>query len=704
MQIAVRIFVLFMFSVLEALPVAGTQIAPNPNLGLIVIAPSESAWNYDDFLNQGTIQVQGYLDNHGQLINAGSLSTTSSGVIYNWAALTNEGSIDVQYYINNYGQLINAGDLSTTGPGVIYNWATLSTLPGSTLSGSVENQWDFQVGGAAQLSGYSEYGTTHVLASGSVDLTGTYANLGGALVVSGSFRNHASDLMLVDYRGSIEVRAGGSFQNDGTISGDATAQPVLNAGTFTNTAGAFLDLSVVNEVGGNLISQGIWQGQSLTNHGTAQLESYGSSHSVDFLGNITNAATGVLDLGYTDLRGSIHNDGLLRLPLGLQLSSLGFTQGVSGLTQIGWSLNSNLDGLTLTGRIQGDPGAILSVYGDTTIAQGAVVSFDSVDSLSELVNQGTLRGDDLWINGRFVNEGNFSGVLRQGQNSTTTNSGHLTLLGFDESAGSVLHNLSGGLVETFDGFYVGRTSVLNEGAWVSQGDAVFSGTNTGTFDHDWGNLFWSDVAQAGRLRIGLQSTAYLDRVSTAPTSVIENEGWLSTDAAGLVGGGTFRQISGDAYVSGPLQQDLIELVGGTVFVAGDYQQASDETLSIQLGPTTHGVLDAVGHVSFLGTIAVDVASPPGVDLGWEFITVLGTSIDISQAFLDFPLITVAPGLRYGLVADVVGLTGGREGLRLTVVVPEAGIAFLLAVSFFALARESARRNSSPRCSVTRRTT
>ena len=642
-----RTLTILILGLLNPLLAAATSLAPNPNPGLIVVRAKESVTNFEDFLNQGTIQVegQGHLINRGVLRSEGTLRTGVDGLITN-----------------------------RTG--------TVLVLPGSMLLGSVDNDADLQIGGTAHLSDYQERGSTHVLASGSLDLATKFAYLQGALNVSGNVHHHEGSLMQANSFGLVDVRAGGNFLNDGTIVGGGAA---VNAGMFSNAAMGTFAIALTNEVAGVVVNRGGWEPPTFTNYGTAQIFPDSNVVINRLTGMTNNKDTGVLELDRITVTGSLHNEGVLRTSGYLEIERTGnFTQAANAETQVVGDLIWISPG-SLEGRILGDPGSALyfQFVDDHAIDRFAEVAFDYISSSqARLINNGVLRAGELSFGTEFQNMGSFEGALTWGRYATVTNGGHLVLFGSDSSSRDHLHNRQGGVVVTSNDYV---SAVTNEGTWISRGDTVLEGASTGVLRaDDWSELSLRDFVQAGQLSVGPNGLVLLREVTTTHSSIIENEGRIIALSGGLVGGGTLRQISGLASLRGPVQQDRIELIGGRLHLGVDYEQGVDETLSIQLTSATTGVVEATGHVSFLGSIEVTVSPEAPLSPGLEWIVVQGADIDISHAAsLSFPDLS-AFGLR--LSADVVVLPDGIEGLRLSVAVPETGTALLLFLGLLGIVR------------------
>ncbi len=218
--------------------------------------------------------------------------------------------------------------------------------------------------------------------------------------------------------------------------------------------------------------------------------------------------------------------------------------------------------------------------------------------------------------------------------------------------------------------------LTNDGRVFSQSSANFTGVNRGVIDHDFGQLNLDQFEQSGQLMIGPSGGAQISNSTTTTSSLIENRGWLdfTTDH---IGSGTLRQISGRTVAYAAFAQDLIELQGGRLEIITDFVLAPDDRLSIQLQPTTAGLLKVRGQASLLGTIDILAPSVGSLTPGLEWFVIEGASLDLSQATIQLADLS-SQGL--SLIAEVITQSGGFDTLRIRVAVPEVQLAGLLALA------------------------
>ena len=401
---------------------------------------------------------------------SGTTATNPSGTttltVTNDGTYTNDGTTgDVTnnasgVFTNNgtTGAVTNAGDFTNSSTGTTGNVTNSGTFNNAGTTGTVNN-----------TGGFANNGTT-----GDVTNNGTFINgatgTTGAVTNAGSFNNYGS-VTTVNNMGVFENKAGGTVNsltyNNHVVRNYGTINSITyQGGSFTNYAGGIVGSINTTQAHGSFNNQGTITGDVTTNSS-----------------NFVNQSTGVVQGTYTN-SGTLQNYGTLGLVVnsGTLTTYAGSTAG--DVSNTGIVTNAGTIGnITSSGTFanSGTAGNVVVTAGTFTNT-GTVASVDNTAGLT-LVNDGTVTGTytnagDLTNNGSvgtvvnsgvLANNGTIGSLTNSGTfatNSTTlssytqTNTGSTTLAYGNSITVSGPASLDGNLTMIGTPYTVGRYNVL----------------------------------------------------------------------------------------------------------------------------------------------------------------------------------------------------------------------------------------------------
>jgi uncharacterized protein with beta-barrel porin domain len=462
-------------------------------------------------LQQGTVQIT-------DVTGVGTAPVVDNAILSLYGAsgvFTNAVSGAGAVYVTDVGAgntLTFSGNLTNTGASNIASMlvfdASHVAISGANTSGSI--------GVALQGDG----GTLDVLAGASITSAGYAVYGGGANVTvnnAGTLVGHAQNGA---YGTGVDLYAGGTLNNSGSITGDDTGVELGQTGTVNNAAGATITGLAGNAiyavVGANIVNSGtltsgagtgydaifVTTNGSLTNSGAIT----GDGAAVQFNGaaNITNAAGGTITGGSGSaiyIRGTsdLSNDGTListgsesvAILQGGTITNNGTITGTFGGAQLGSSSHPNGGTLTNSGTIQAtmDGGNGATLIGDNSVvannAGGVIAATHTAGSGSwgldlegnnqSLTNAGAIRGDVAVV---------FDG------SGTLTNAATGVISGATTGVASGAGGTSGAVNITSSGTINGGTYAIQlTGAHDNTISLLAGSTTTGLISTDSGNDF-----------------------------------------------------------------------------------------------------------------------------------------------------------------------------------------------------------------------
>jgi len=303
------------------------QLEPNPNESGNTISINIGEWfaNWEMYLNEGTINNSGTLDNEDDFGNGGTLDNQADGIInnsqkiHNWGIINNSGAVHSSGIFGNPGDFHNFGIFDNSGcveneffifnesAGTFYNRAggCVMNLGAIENSGTIDNADNIQQAGYLSNSGIVDNRTEGRITNyKTIDNSGTINNE-GHIDYLGAINNQSAGI--INNEGKLIFAGSGGIVNEGTINnkGLFVNGMVTNAGTINNlgtidswwtvdndgiidnTDGTFNNYSTLKGTGtfiGNLNNDGgiVAPGNSA---GTMTIE-----------GNFTLSGTGILDI------------------------------------------------------------------------------------------------------------------------------------------------------------------------------------------------------------------------------------------------------------------------------------------------------------------------------------------------------------------------------------------------------------------------
>ncbi|MHA6197227.1 autotransporter-associated beta strand repeat-containing protein [Pseudomonas wadenswilerensis] len=655
---------------------------------------------------------------NGGLIIGGSNDLTLNGVISGSGALAKNGNANLTLNGNNSyqgGTLLNAGSL-TLGHNAALGTGALSVLGNTSLDTSA----DLQVGNAIAIASQLTLTGSHDLAlngvlsgngslvkNGQGDLT-----LGGASTFTGNTAVNAGNLIVNGSFASanVQIASGAGLGGGGTLTGAVSladgasldvgsATAPLTVGSLSLASGSNLNVALgapgsatsVVKVNGNLVLDGTLNASNAGGFGIGvyQLFTYGGSLTDNGL-TLGSLPTG-FDPEQISLQTNIahqinlvvdNNDGNLLFWNGAKTSADGSISGGDGVwgADTNWTSSSGI-------KSNGWSGGQFAVFGGTKgnvavsgvrtfsgiqfLADGYVLNGGDADGL-EAVNAGDgsqalLRvadGATATINAAIVGDGGIekrdTGTLvLTGANSytggTTVSGG--TLVGNATSLqGSIVNNASLIIQQDADGTFGGTLSGTGEALKRGVGTLLMTGYND--FSGDF--IIQEGVLEVGQTAAPVASVARFARFAlfAAPVGDVLAADVVVNNGTALTGTGTVGSVNNRGTV--------MPGANGNLTVSGDFTNASDGTLSINLTPlpTSHLVVNGVANLG--GKLNVFAAAPYTGDTTYTLLTADGgvngtfASNNIDSLGVTDNLAFIATSLTYG--SNDVSLSVARNGV------------------------------------------
>jgi fibronectin-binding autotransporter adhesin len=654
--------------------------------GAATVAGAGSRWDLDNFYignsGDGALRIEngGAVDSLSGLLGAelgssGVATVSGAGSLWNLRPLS---SMNVG--MRGDGALrIEAGGEVRNLTGSIGIFAGSKGVATVTGAGSKwNNAENLRVGNAGD-------GTLRVEDGGAVvsrsTYIGAYAGGMGEAVVTGALSKWTLDQLSVGRSGSgkLRVEAGGLVDVDsagiGALAGSMGEALVTGAGSRWTVA-ELLQVSAQSdgvlrvEAGGVVTSRAGGIGYSPGATGVATVTGAGSQWN-----NSADVQVGVWG----------NTEGTLRIEAGGLLANKSGTLG-SGAGSVG---AATVTGAGSQWRNTGPFYAGLSGDGTLLIENGGVVtcnSFSHVARNAGSTGAATVTGaGSQWNSAGTLFIGSYgAGTLRVDEGGVVTSSSGF-IAQDSESSGAVTITGAGSRWTNTTQLGVGGGTLRVEAGGVVVSQIGFVGTSfdvTGAATVTGAGSQWNNSSDlyVGGTPIGARYGATLDildqgNVSVAGTTKLWAEGSVTLDNGGVlrtesldITVGAFGMHSGGRLEADAVVGDLVNLSGvvaphvgvGVMTISGDYDQAANATLEIELGGVDADQFDAIaiaGEATLNGTLEVALLNSFTPAAG-DLFTVLDSGV-VSGAFatVDFTAASLPAGLewRVDYYADRVDL-------------------------------------------------
>lgn len=491
-------------------------------------------------------------------VNANVVSNNTFQSFFGSLAITAQGSLTINGTIDNRGVLNNDGTFTVSNSGTY-----LSDGSGNiniSLDARVENNGSFSnlaiitVDGTLENTGtFNTQTTINVNANGSVKNTsGLMTNIFGAninvatdgvfQIVGGVFGNEGNlnNSGTVENFATFNTTGNGTFTNDNAFF-NRTGATVYNGKQMTNNA------DFLNETGANWVNDFDFENNgtvdnfgSLDNNGQVVILSgtftthTGSTLSNDLGSTFNNAGT-FIQSGTMDSEGNIRNTGDFTNNGTIGTTVNGRIDNLSNFTNNGLVnnmanvVNTATGSLINNGTISNDSGGLLSNEGTMNNTTSGLISNDF----------------DLVNNNQLTNSGTINNGVRIFNNGTMTNIGMLTNIGdfFNNPSGTFIND---NIVQNNDGGVLTNSGILDNNFNFINNDCstlVNNGVFNNNFDLRNDGIFY----QLGTFNGPSPSGAGIELSGGSSQTICQNvEALIGLDGTATIFGST---VAADALTS-----------------------------------------------------------------------------------------------------------------------------------------------------------
>jgi fibronectin-binding autotransporter adhesin len=653
---------------------------------------------------------------NGSLTLGGSNDLSLNGTVSGIGALVKNGSANLTLNGNNRysgGTLLNAGSL-TLGHNTALGTGTLTILGHTSLDTSANLQLNNAIAVSQQLSlaGSHDLTLSGVLSgngslikngNGQLLLSGTSTYTGNTLVNAGDLTvngNFAST--------QVQIASGASLSGSGSIAGQVSladgaslnhtsSSAPLSVGGLALAAASNLNFALGApgsstaqiKVNGDLTLDGTLNISNSGSFGTGlyPLFSYGGNLTDNglSLGNLPGSFLASQMTLQTSMANQInllvnHQADPLLFWNGAKTNADGSISGGSGVwgPDTNWT---NASGQNASGWSAGQFGVFAGPSGTITVA--GVQSFAGLQFLTDGYQVLAAQGDGL------APTNSASGALA----AVRVSSGASTLLGAVLSGSGGIEKLDGGtLILAGNNTYSGGTTVTGgtlqgstfslQGSVVNNATLIFQQTGAGEFAgtlsgsgttikrgvgtllltgaNDFSGLF---SIEQGVLQLAQAATPATFSAPTARMSrlAIPVDNGIAADITVAHAGG----LSGTGTVNSLLNHGTVQPgSGGNLNVTGDFRNASDGTLNLDLGAVPNSYLAVGGVADLAGTLNIAATGPYTGDTTYTLLSAAGgingrfDNDNVSSQGTAAQLAFIDTTLRYG--ANDLSLTMARN--------------------------------------------
>jgi uncharacterized repeat protein (TIGR01451 family) len=593
-----------------------TQIPSGSTLN-INSAGSQSLTQSRELKNFGTVNYSG----------ASTLTMSAASIITNNAAfnLTTDGNINLSgsATIDNNGTLTKngGGGTSTLFPPV-NNAGTVSATTGTiSLAGGGTNTGAINVTSPGSLSFSSG---THSVSGGSISGSGTLTFSGATATIGVPINvgalNVTGGTATLNANGSADAftMSGGTLGGSGTLTlnngGSWSGGTMSGGGTTTNPSS--MTFSIPGAVTLN--------GRTLQNNGTLNV----SGAVIGGTGTIANTGT-INDTVDATISAPVNNSGQVTASAHLSLAGNGSHTGTFTASSPASVIDFSGGNQTISGpfagpgkfRFSGGTAAVNNAWSGKLIeVAGGSVALNTSGTLPALnLSGGTLTGSGgLTVTGAST----WSGGTIGGSGPLTFDAGATVTMPGTSAATLSRPLVNQGTINftaTSSAMLIDGVPITNSGTMdiqsASQDILVTPGTppfvNNGTLKKSAGAgavQFAAPLSNTGLVQIGAGTLNFSGvYAQSAGTTEVQAGATLQTGTLSLNGG----TLVGNGTIAGAVDNHAIVAPGaspGTLTISGDYVQASDGELDIQIGGTTPGTdydqLLVSGNVTLAGTLSV----------------------------------------------------------------------------------------------------
>ncbi len=581
--------------------------------------------------NSGTMEAT----TGGLLIGSNTINNAGGTILANGATVVLAGPVGASAQVITGGavNIINSGTLMAPDPAMSMQGVTLTVDATSTASiggtvggGSVVNNSGTVVLGGATFN------------SSTLNNSGTVNTAGGLNILGGTLVNNAGASINVTSSAALQLEAGGSYTNNGTI----------NIGSSSSAGTLLLDGTTANGASGTTVALGGTGSLTLNGSGIEETGSggltlvNGAGHTIQGTGGIgdpglTLTNQGTINAnqtsGLTVMAGSITNSGTMEATAG------GLVIGSNTIDNAGGTILANGGTVVLAGPVGASAqvitgGAVNAINGGTLLATGAATTMEGVtltiDGTSTALIGGTIAGGSVVNNsGTVVLGGATFNSSTLNNNGTVNTAGGLNILGGTLVNNASINVTNSAALQLEAGGSYTNNGTINIGSSGSTGTLLLDGTvsngasgttvtlgGTGSLTLNSSNI---GVSSAGLTLVNgtghtIQGSG---QIGGDPSFALNNQGIINanqtaglTVAAGsITNGGTMEATAGGLIIGSDTINNAggtILANGGTVTLAGPFSALAQVVTGGAVNVINSGTLLATGTATSMQGVTLTV--------------------------------------------------------------------------------------------------